>query len=99
MRALVTGGAGFIGSNLVKALVDRGETVTVLDDFSVGKVSHLGPYAENVAIVKGSVCDLSLIRNYTARNDVVFHLAVQCLMMCNRNLTGKVSKKATCFSW
>ena len=41
MRALVTGGAGFIGSNLVDALVERGDEVVVLDDLSTGKRENL----------------------------------------------------------
>ena len=43
MRALVTGGAGFIGSNLVDALVARGDEVVVLDDLSTGKRENLEP--------------------------------------------------------
>ena len=45
MRAVVTGGAGFIGSNLVDALLARGDEVTVVDDFSSGKRENLNPAA------------------------------------------------------
>ncbi len=85
MKSLVTGGSGFIGSNLAKVLVDRGDEVTILDDFSVGKMSHLDPFIENVEVVTGSVCDFDLVRKLVAKVDVVFHLAVQCLMVCNSN--------------
>lgn len=84
MRSLVTGGAGFIGSNLVKVLVNRGDNVTVLDDFSVGRMEHLDAIG-NVEIVKGSVCDIDLVRKLMSKTDTVFHLAVQCLVMCNDN--------------
>lgn len=84
MRSLVTGGAGFIGSNLVKVLVDRGDKVTVLDDFSVGRTEHLDAIG-NIEIVKGSVCDIDLVRKLMSKTDTVFHLAVQCLVMCNDN--------------
>lgn len=85
MRTLCTGGSGFIGSNLVEALLQRGDEVTVLDDFSAGKMSNLETVIDRVNIVKGSVTDLDLLRNLTSENDVVFHLAVQCLMVCNRD--------------
>lgn len=84
MRSLVTGGAGFIGSNLVKVLVDRGDDVTILDDFSVGKMEHLDSL-ENIEVITGSVCDIDLMRKLISRTDTVFHLAVQCLMKCNDN--------------
>ena len=59
MRVLVSGGAGFIGSHLVDALISRGDDVVVLDDFSTG-------YRENVdaasVLVEGSVVDESAVR-------------------------------------
>ncbi len=53
-RALVTGGAGFIGSNLVQALVDGGFEVSVLDDLSSGFASNLEPFPD-VALVQADV--------------------------------------------
>ena len=86
MRILVTGGAGFIGSNLVKALVDRGDEVTVLDDFSVGRMEHLEDInPKRLEVISGSVCDLELMRKLITNTDTVFHLAVQCLVACNHN--------------
>ena len=80
MRALVTGGAGFIGSNLVDALVARGDEVTVLDDLSTGKRSNL-----DEAIAAGAQLEEGDMRNATlvddlfqrVRPEAVFHLAAQ----------------------
>lgn len=85
MKILVTGGAGFIGSNLVKILLDRGYAVTVLDDFSVGRMENLTFEHGNLEVVKGSVCNIDLIRKLMSKTDTVFHLAVQCLVKCNEN--------------
>lgn len=80
---LVTGGAGFIGSNLAEALVKRGDRVTILDDFSVGdsrNIAHI-----KARVVHGSVCDFNLVHELVSQADVTFHLAVKCLEMCNDN--------------
>jgi UDP-glucose 4-epimerase len=80
-RVLVTGGAGFIGSHLVDALLATGERVTVLDDFSTGDIGNLRDAQANgdVRIVRGSILDERAVD--TAMEDVerVFHLAVQCV--------------------
>jgi UDP-glucose 4-epimerase len=80
MRTLVTGGAGFIGSHLVDALLARGDEVTVVDDLSSGKASNL-----DAALAAGARLEHVDIRDAAAlsevaRNDrpnVVFHLAAQ----------------------
>ena len=73
MRALVTGGAGFIGSNLVDALVARGDDVVVLDDLSSGKRSNVNPAAR---FVEGSILTDAL--DEAMRDpEVCFHLAAQ----------------------
>jgi UDP-glucose 4-epimerase len=69
MRAIVTGGAGFIGSNLVDALVARGDEVTVVDDFSTGKRAHLNPGAR--------LLEHDIRTAFSVEADVVFHLAAQ----------------------
>jgi UDP-glucose 4-epimerase len=69
MDCLVTGGAGFIGSNLVDALVDRGDDVTVLDDFSFGNRENLNPDAK--------VVEHDIREPFDTDADVVFHLAAQ----------------------
>ena len=80
MRALVTGGAGFIGSNLVDALLRRGDEVTVLDDLSTGRRANLdGAIAAGARLVEGSVAAAAAVEAAfaTARPDVVHHLAAQ----------------------
>ena len=80
MRALVTGGAGFIGSNLVDALVDRGNEVTVIDDLSTGRRENLEPaLAGGARLVEADITDAAAIREVVdaASPDAVFHLAAQ----------------------
>jgi len=69
MRTVVTGGAGFIGSNLVDALVARGDDVLVVDDFATGKREFLNPEA--------TLLEHDIREPYRAEADVVFHLAAQ----------------------
>ncbi|MDQ6828504.1 MAG: SDR family oxidoreductase [Gemmatimonadota bacterium] len=59
MRYVVTGGAGFIGSHLVAALVDRGDDVVVLDDFSTGHRENLAPWSSRIVVIEGSITDLA----------------------------------------
>ncbi len=54
---LVTGGAGFIGSHLVEALVEHGERVRVLDDFSTGRRENLAAVADHIELLEGDVAD------------------------------------------
>jgi UDP-glucose 4-epimerase len=80
MRCLVSGGAGFIGSNLVDALVARGDRVTVLDNLSSGRRENLAAaLAGGAELVVGDVCDEDALRCAfaVARPEVVFHLAAQ----------------------
>src|SRR5688500_13728055 len=80
MRALVTGGAGFIGSNLVDALVERGDEVVVLDDLSTGKRENLaGALARGAELIEGSMTDDEAVANAfeRARPEALFHLAAQ----------------------
>jgi UDP-N-acetylglucosamine/UDP-N-acetyl-alpha-D-glucosaminouronate 4-epimerase len=74
VRALVTGGAGFIGSHLVDALVADGAAVVVVDDLSTGDAAHLPAAAD---LVTGDVVDPDLLDRVTAGCDVVFHQAAR----------------------
>jgi UDP-glucose 4-epimerase len=80
MRALVTGGAGFIGSHLVDALLDRGDEVAVVDDLSTGKRENLaGALARGGELHEVDIRDAPALRDVVAarRPDIVFHLAAQ----------------------
>ena len=68
-KVIVTGGAGFIGSNLVDKLIEQGIEVTVLDDLSTGKEENINPKAKFIK------CDISKDRPLFEDIDVVFHLA------------------------
>ena len=72
---LVTGGAGFIGSNIVEALLERGEAVRVLDNFSNGLESNLRPFSDSIEIVSGDVRDADICRRAAEGVEVVLHLA------------------------
>lgn len=78
-KALVTGGAGFIGSQLCKTLVENRYDVTVLDDLSNG--SGLKNLPKNVKFIKGDILDKRKIKLLCNKMDVVFHLAVKPLAM------------------
>ncbi len=74
-RVLVTGGAGFIGSHLVDALVLAKHDVTVLDNLSSGKQSNLSNVKDKITFIKGDICNESILKKAVAKQDVVFHLA------------------------
>ena len=82
-KVLVTGGAGFIGSNLVDELVKRGNQVVVLDDLSIGSRDNLKEAKSkgDVQLVEGSILDMNLVRKAMKDVNVVFHMAVQCLRL------------------
>ena len=76
MKSLVTGGAGFIGSNLVDQLVNKGHKVIVLDNFSTGRKSNLLRHKKkNVKIIKIDISKSKKIDKYFSKVDYVFHLA------------------------
>jgi nucleoside-diphosphate-sugar epimerase len=72
---LVTGGAGFIGSNLVEELVRRGEKVRVLDNFSTGKRENLTPYMDQIELVEGDIRSYHIVRKAVEAVDFVLHQA------------------------
>ena len=90
MKILVTGGAGFIGSNLVERLVADGHDVSVLDNFSLGTVGNLS--GVDVEIIKGDIRDEKLVASATKGIDIVFNqAAASASPMFKTNLRDAVS--------
>jgi UDP-glucose 4-epimerase len=75
MRILVTGGAGFIGSNLVRSLAACGEKVRILDDLSTGQVANIEDVTGRVELITGSTTDRELVREALQGCELVYHLA------------------------
>lgn len=79
MHVLITGGAGFIGSHLTDLLIGRGDSVTILDDLSTGRIENLAParaYArERVEFIQGDVTDARLVTRLAHQADLIVHLA------------------------
>jgi UDP-glucose 4-epimerase len=71
--ALVTGGAGFVGSNLVRALLARGDTVRVLDNFSTGNRANIADLAGEIEVVEGDLRSYERVHAAVRGVDVVFH--------------------------
>ena len=81
-RALVTGGAGFIGSHLVDQMLEDGHQVTVLDDFSNGKMANLGAANRgDLTVVETDVSDYAAIAPHFDGVDWVFHLAAKAAIV------------------
>jgi UDP-glucose 4-epimerase len=75
VRTLVTGGAGFIGHHLVGRLVERGDEVTVIDDFSTGFPRRLDPFRHRISIVEGSILDEAALDRAIGSSEVILHQA------------------------
>ncbi len=76
-RALVTGGAGFIGSNIVEKLVERDVEVVVLDDLFLGSEDNLSKVRDEIEFIEGSVLDDEKVSEAMQGVDVVFHQAAR----------------------
>jgi len=74
MRALVTGGAGFIGSNVIKLLLEESYEITVLDNFSTGYQENLKPFT-GIKVIQGDIRDKNTVQKALSGVQVVFHLA------------------------
>ena len=83
-RVLVTGGAGFVGSNLVDKLVKEGAEVTVLDDLFTGKIENISSFNE-IKFIKGSVTNFNLVEKLVRKVDLVFNLAVRNIIVSTRS--------------
>jgi UDP-glucose 4-epimerase len=77
LKFLLTGGAGFVGSHLLDQLVDRGDSVVVLDDFSTGRKENIAHHIQNkaVEVIEGSILDADLVDQLVSKSERVFHLA------------------------
>src|SRR3989344_3454360 len=75
MNCLVTGGAGFIGSHIVDALVGKGFCVRVLDNFFSSKRENLSHIRKNLEIIEGDIRDKEIVDRVTRDVDFVFHQA------------------------
>ena len=82
-RVLVTGGAGFVGSNLVKRLLKDGARVTVLDDLFTGRRENLP--ADGFTFVEGSVCDRVIVEKLIKDHPIVFHAAARNIVVSTKN--------------
>ncbi len=75
MKYIVTGGAGFIGSNIVKKLVSRGDHVTVIDNLNTGKEENLTSVKDKIVFLNDSILNIDLLENQTQDIDGIFHQA------------------------
>lgn len=74
-KILVTGGAGFIGAAICRALADAGHKVTVLDNFERGAPKNLGPSLEKIELINADIRDADAVKSAVQGKDTVFHLA------------------------
>lgn len=82
-RVLVTGGAGFVGSNLVIKLSEEGAIITVLDDLFTGDFSLLEGTA-NVSLIEGSVTDYDLVEKLVRKSNIVYNLAARNIIVSTK---------------
>ena len=75
MRYIVTGGAGFIGSSIVKKLVARGDDVTVIDNLNTGKEENLKSVIDKITFLKDSILNRELLEKQSQNIDGIFHQA------------------------
>ncbi len=75
MKFLVTGGAGFIGSNIVEELLKRGCSVRVLDNFSTGKRENLKEFEKDIELIEGDIRSYHIVRQAVSGIEVILHQA------------------------
>ena len=73
-KVFITGGAGFIGSHLIKRLLEKGDKIKVLDDLSTGSKEKIKPYIEDINFIEGSILDSQKLTREMKGIDVVYHL-------------------------
>lgn len=82
-KVLVTGGAGFVGSNLVRRLSEERALVIVLDDLFTGELSLIEDIP-NITFIKGSITDFDLVEDLVAKADIVFNLAARNIIVSTK---------------
>ena len=92
--SLVTGGAGFIGSHLVDALVKEGRKVRVLDNFSTGLSKNLAHHADQIEIVSGSIADALTVADAVKGVETIYHLGA--LASVARSVENPVATHEAC---
>ena len=75
MKYIVTGGAGFIGSNIVKKLVSRGDNVTIIDNLNTGKEENLASVKDKIIFLKDTILNIDLLEKHTEEIDGILHQA------------------------
>jgi UDP-glucose 4-epimerase len=75
MKYLVTGGAGFIGSHIVRTLLDQGQEVKILDNFSTGKRENIADFKKQIELIEGDLRDASKVTEAVRGVDIIFHEA------------------------
>ena len=75
MKAVVTGGAGFIGSHLVEKLLEYGAKITVIDNFSTGRIDNIKEFRSDINLIETDLAESGDWQNTICEADVVFHLA------------------------
>lgn len=73
--SLITGGAGFIGSNMARFLLEKGEKVRILDNFETGKRENLREIAKNIELIEGDIRNFDIVKKAVSGVEVVYHLA------------------------
>lgn len=84
-RIVVTGGAGFVGSNIVRRLLKEGAQVVVLDDFYTGAMENLPAGDPAIEVVRGTVTDYDLVRDVVKGAAIIFHEAARNIIVSTRN--------------
>ena len=74
-KSLITGGAGFIGSNMTRFLLDKGESVRILDNFETGREENIEPIRRDIDLTEGDVRDMDSVKKAVSGVDTVYHLA------------------------
>jgi UDP-glucose 4-epimerase len=73
--SLITGGAGFIGSNMARFLLEKGEKVRILDNFETGKRENLTEIAKNIEVIEGDIRNPDIVKKAVGGAEIVYHLA------------------------